>query len=216
MRPLFLLLTIALLAAAAAGQESPKSPCPSFTVTGPSGIVNLGDFATFSVKIENPELYTFSWKVHGASTVDGQGTTSITASLERTEGGNVTAIVEVYGMPVGCSNTATVTFSICGIPVSVLVDEIPLSHTKLGQASLDGFIEELKKNSSDQGYIILYFKPKTPSKAMVSIEKTIYDYLNEKLRTDETRITFVRAPNSPTALVRLYRVPPGAENPVPE
>jgi hypothetical protein len=209
-------LILLVSSVAGIGQVGPKASCPSFQVTGPAGILDRGDVGSFTITIENPASYRYLWKVEsGGELVGGQGTTLVWASYDPQNWEMLSAWVEVFGLPAGCPNKATASTHFSIDPGPVLIRELTILHARPDRRVLAAFAEELKENPYNQGYVILYFKPKTPSKTIVSVEKMIYKFLNEKLHPDTNRITLVRAYEAPAPLVRLYRVPPGAENPAP-
>ncbi len=77
---------------------------------------------------------------------------------------------------------------------------------------LDAFFADLSNNPNSQGYIILYGSDRD----MNTREKLVINHINFR-NFDRSRITIVRGGmhDSGGVYTKLYRVPPGADNPTP-
>ena len=191
--------------------------CPSISVTGPSGIANPGDVMSFTAEVAggSQQSVTYNWTVTDGTIESGQGTPSITVRAPRNAaGGNVTATVDVGGLDPACScpSSSSATGSYGGLPTSVLVNEFGALPNDQIRAQLDIFFAELSNNPSDQGYIINY----GTDREIAARERLITNHIAFR-NFDRSRITLVRGGVSPdgTVKTRLYRIPPGAENPAP-
>jgi len=77
---------------------------------------------------------------------------------------------------------------------------------------LDAFFTELSNNPNNQGYIINY----GTDREIATLERLITNHIAFR-NFDRGRITLVRGGASPDGerRTKLYRIPPGAENPAP-
>lgn len=199
----FLLLILAFGSVAA--QDS-RPDCPAISVTGPAGIVQPGEEVSFIVNTDQASKkydLRYHWSTSIGEIVSGQGTSSF--RVKWPGGGTLTATVEIKGLPAGCPTTASETgaFTICHTPI--LVDEFGRLPKKDIEARLTKFYSELSNNQNSQGYIINYG---TDTEIAA----------REKFRHfDRSRITLVRGGphESGKVYTKLWRVPPGADNPTP-
>ena len=189
--------------------------CPTISITGPAGITQPGDKFVFTGTVEGdvPTNVSFQWEVSGGRIVEGQGTLRMSAYADWKQGGaNVTATLNVLGLPSGCPKSASESGGAMCMCQSVLLDEFGKLASGAIKKKLDVLFAELDKNPNDQGYIILY----GTEKEMNSRERLILDSI--KFRSfDRPRITIARGGAHPagTIYTKLYRVPPGADNPAP-
>jgi hypothetical protein len=158
---------------------------------------------------------TYNWSVSSGTIESGQGTPSITVRTTREmAGSSVTATVELGGLPAGCNcpNSASETSGIAPKPDSVLVDEFGKLPNDDIRGRLDIFFAELSNNPNNQGYIINY----GTDKEIAAREKLITNHINFR-KFDRSRITLVNGGASAdgTVKTKLYRIPPGADNPNP-
>jgi hypothetical protein len=207
---------VLFLTFAVSAQTNQNASCPKIDVSG-VGLTPLSVPMTIMVSIEGYDLskLSFRWTTSAGVISEGQGTTSIRISNYKM-GENVTATVEVTGLPEGCNNTASETGSvICSCPSPTLSDEFSIPVSQIDKARLADFINELKKNPNAQGYIIEYFKPKTPQKIVNQKFRKIADYLVNELQFEKERITIITNFDKPEYLTKFWIVPPGAEPPTP-
>jgi hypothetical protein len=97
-------------------------------------------------------------------------------------------------------------------PIAVLVDEFgPLSNDDI-RSRLDTFFAELSNNPNNQGYIINY----GTDRQIAARERLITNHIAFR-NFDRSRITLVNGGASADGQPRtkLYRIPPGADNPAP-
>jgi hypothetical protein len=191
--------------------------CPSLSVTGPAGVTNPGDSMTFTANVSggSQQSVTYNWTVSAGTITSGQGTPSITVATDRAmAGGNVTATVDIGGTDPSCSctTTASETAPVAPAPSSELVDEFGKLPNDDIRSRLDAFFQVLSNNPDNQGYIINY----GTDREITARERLITNHINFR-NFDRSRITLVRGGASPDGEPRtkLYRIPPGAENPAP-
>lgn len=196
-----------------------ESPCECWTidVSGPAGITQPGESMTFTANVTGGTAtgITYNWSVSSGTITSGQGTPSITVSTTKEMANtSVTATVEVGGTGVceSCPRTDSDTGGIADNPKHQLIDEFGKMPNDDIRGRLDAFFADLSNNPQSQGYVILYGS----EKEMAAREKLISNHINFR-NFDRSRITIVRGGTheSGTVYTKLYRVPPGADNPTP-
>lgn len=190
--------------------------CASVDVSGPAGITNPGDTMTFTANVTAGTYDpTYNWTVSGGTIESGQGTPSITVrTTQEMAGTSITATVDIGGAQAGCTCTVTdsETAGIAPRPDPILVDEFGAMPDDDIRGRLDVFFAELANNPNNQGYIINYGTPAQIARR----ERLITNHINFR-GVDRSRITLVNGGASPDGppTTRLYRIPPGADNPTP-
>lgn len=196
------------------GQDSP-SGCPSISVTGPAGIIQRGEKFVFIGRTDGdvPKNVLFQWEVSGGKIVEGQGTLKISANAEwRLGGATITATLTVLGLPDGCPKSASETAGVTFHSTPILIDEFGRLAKDAIRTRLNKFFAELANNPNNQGYIILY----GTAREFEARERLIVQSVNFR-NFDRSRITIVRGGTHESGRVytKLYRIPPGADNPAP-
>lgn len=190
--------------------------CPSLSVTGPAGVTNPGDSMTFTANVSggSQQSVTYNWSVSSGTITSGQGTPSITVATDNSmAGGNVTATVDIGGTDpnCGCPSNASETAPVAPKPEAVLVDEFGKMPNDDIRGRLDAFFSELSNNPNNQGYIINY----GTDREITARERLITNHIAFR-NFDRSRITLVRGGDTGEgAKTKLYRIPPGADNPAP-
>ena len=169
---------------------------------------------TFTANVSGGPAVTYNWTVTGGTIESGQGTPSITVRTSREDAGNtITATVQLGGLDPNCNCTTSASENgpVDRNPEAILVDEFGKLANDDVRARLDAFFVELQNNPSNQGYIINY----GTDRDIAARERLITNHIAFR-RFDRTRITLVRGGDLGTGInTKLYRVPPGAENPAP-
>ena len=169
---------------------------------------------TFTANVSGGPDVTYNWTVSGGTIESGQGTPSIRVRTSRSDAGNtITARVSLGGLDPSCNCPSEASDS--GIvdrnPEAVLVDEFGKLQNDDVRARLDAFFVELQNNPTNQGYIINYGS----EREIAARERLINNHIAFR-RFDRSRITMVRGGDLGAGInTKLYRVPPGAENPNP-
>ncbi len=190
--------------------------CPTLSVAGPAGITAPGETMTFTATAAGGTTdVTYNWTVSAGTIESGQGTPSIVVrTTSEMAGQSVTATVEIGGTDPNCRcpSTASETAPIDTKPVAPLIDEFGKLPNDDIRGRLDLFFAELSNNPNNQGYIINYGTPAQ----IAARERLITNHITFR-RFDRTRITLVNGGASTDAdpKTKLYRIPPGAENPAP-
>ena len=195
---------------------APKCSCPSLTVNGPSGLTNPGEPMTFVANVSGGSGgdVTYNWSVSAGTIQSGQGTSSIivdTTGLAR--GSNVTATVDIGGVPTdcGCPTTASDTGGIPGEIGTTDVDQFGPQKDDEVKARVDNFYITLNNNPNAQGYIINYGTPAQIKARRAQIMKAI-----NFRKYDASRVTFVDGPDNGSGInTKFVLVPPGANKPTP-
>lgn len=194
--------------------QDDKPDCPQISVTGPAGIAQPGDQVTYSLNFsEGKKKYdvTFHWSVSSGEIVSGQGTTSVLVKAPSFN--SLTATVEIKGLPEGCPKLASEKTEWCGgLPIPVLVDEFGRLASKEFTSRIDKFWNELSNNTGSQGYIINYGTDNE-----IAVREQLFVKTINFRNFDRSRITLVRGGRHESGKVftKMYRVPPGADNPTP-
>ena len=199
-------------------KPSPGNDCPSMSVTGPAGIVEPGETGMYVVELigKVPPGITFKWSLSEGGISEGQGTRSIKVVFPEQKGGvsSSTATVEVVGLSPGCPNTASETYSIVIDYIPMLLDEFSIGPSMVNKKALAAAADDLSKNANNQLYIIEYFRAGTSKKSVEKKLAMIRAYMTRSLKFDGSRITIITdVAHAP--LTKIYRVPPGADNPAP-
>lgn len=216
---LLLLMQFGHQALSAQAEPVDNPDCPTVQVTGPAGIVAPGEIAWFEASITgaDPQALELVWTTSTGKIDKRYGKLKIGIPFTDDMAGlSITVTVEVKGFPEECSRaTDSETISYCGLPTPTLIEEYSLSVQAINKKALSVAVEELDNNPSNQMYIIEYF-PSTGSTASISRKiKSTRDYFSQ-LKFDLSRVTIVTAESEGNVpLTRIYRVPPGADNPVP-
>ena len=190
--------------------------CATLSVSGPSGLTDPGSTMTFTAVVSGGTAsnLTYNWTVSAGTIESGQGTPSIVvATTKEMANSNVTATVDIGGQEAKCDcpRTASETGSIAPRIEPVLVDEFGKLSNDDVRAKLDTFFIELQNNPNNQGYIINY----GTDRDVAAREKLITNHINFR-KFDRSRITLVRGGDNGGAInTKLYRIPPGADNPAP-
>ncbi len=188
--------------------------CPTLSVTGPAGITTPGDAMTFTANVSGGASVTYNWTVSRGTIESGQGTPSIRVRTSREDAGqNITATVNLGGQDPACNcpETASETAPVDPYPEPLLVDEFAKLQNDDVRARLDAFFVELQNNPTNQGYIINY----GTDRDIAARERLINNHIDFR-RFDRSRITLVRGGDTGAGInTKLYRIPPGAQNPAP-
>ena len=189
--------------------------CPALSVSGPAGVTVPGDAMTFTATASggNQPNLTYNWTVSAGTIESGQGTPSITVRTDNTMRGNVTATVTIGGTDPNCTcDTVEEATAPLDVIQPILVDEFgKLSNDDI-RTRLDNFFADLSNNPNHQGYIINY----GTDAQIAARERLITNHINFR-KFDRSRITLVKggASTDGDPRTKLYRIPPGAENPAP-
>lgn len=214
-----LIVAILALSSGIYGQST-DSPCPSITVTGPAGMISPGDAAQFSASIDGLEGSVgigYEWSVNAGIIVEGQGTSAISVqTTSENEGMNITATVQVTGIPLGCTMSAS---EVVGVAANVFVcglrDEYGPVAWREEQAWLDNFMIQLTFNKGSRGYVHIRIGPTENSTTIKKhIERILNHFRSRDPKFDMARLIFaIEEDVESTRVTRLTAVSPEAALP---
>jgi hypothetical protein len=214
-----LIAAIFLLSSGLYGQST-DSPCPSITVTGPAGMIGFGDAAQFSASVDGLESLIgigYEWSVNEGTIVEGQGTSAISVrTTKENQGANITVTVQVTGIPVGCTTSASEVARVapmisCGLPVDEYGPVLWLEE----QARLDNFLIQLTINKRYRGYFHIRIGPTENSTTIKKhIERILNHVRSRDPKFDLSRLIFaIEEDVESTRVTRLMAVSPEAALP---
>jgi|GEM_PF-3115359 len=216
-----LLITIFVLISwlpISAQEQSAPLACPKIWFTGPAGLIGWRDSLTFTLEIDTkePEKLRYLWSASSGRIIEGQGSRVITVKGDpksKCDGLNVTATVEIEGLPPSCPNSASETVAVsdgCGSPQ--LVDEYgPMSFQK-EKLHLDNAVVQLQ-NGGDQRLVFVIYRQKNSEMAAIKKRAAgITKYLQRR-GVSKKKFTFVYGKNI-DYVTKIWLVPDGAALPV--
>lgn len=164
MRRLALTLALAILALLpfatprrAAGARAALQQCPAVKVTCLDSVMP-GEGLTFSVEVDTAASAvknTFRWELSAGTITEGQGTPSLKVDSSGANVREVTATVDVTGLPAACARKASCTTAVPQI-IGCGLDEYGNIHFEDEMARLDNFAIELQNDPTASGYILCY------------------------------------------------------------
>jgi len=213
---LLILSFLLFFASGVYAQTNQTSNCPTVDVSG-GGAIEAGEPMTFTATVENYDLskLTFKWKVSGGEILEGQDTQIIKVSTKKYSRINITATVEIKGLPEGCPAIDSETGSVGCKCSPILYDEFSIPTSMIDKARLDYLVSELAKEAVSHIVIIEYFKRTTLESAVKRKIRKITDYLINQKKLEKSRFT-ISVGESDENRTRFWIVPPGADNPTPD
>lgn len=219
MRRLALTTVIALLPLTAttrhAAIEVAAQQCPAIKVSCPDS-VRPGEEINFNAEVDvaaSAVKNSFNWEVSAGTVTGGQGTPSLKVDSTGLTG-QVTATVEVGGLPMACGRKAS-----CSTPIIQVTGcgfdeygDIPFDDEK---ARLDNFAIELQNDPTAQGYLLCYGgRVGYEGEAQARCDRA-KDYISNTRDIEASRVVTVDGGFREALTVRLVVVPSGATPPAP-
>ncbi len=202
----------------AQNSDVPKvSDCPEIIVIGPSGVSTPGSLIRFVIELspEPTSNLTYHWSTSAGKVDEGQSTKSIGVRyLMEMRGTSLIATVKVSGLPSQCKDSASDAAELIWDPGPELIAEFSISITTIHRRNLRKVADEQKNDPNGQIYIIEYFPPGTTERAINLKKNKILTFMVKTLKVDGPAITIVTS-EADRRFTRIYRVPPGANNPTP-
>lgn len=194
--------------------QNERSPCPTIEVVG--GGINPDETMSFSVKVgdeaKNLNL-EYKWTVSQGKIIEGQGTPSVKIDTTGLSDVNITANIEIKGLPENCAKTDSEIGSVIICYREILFDQYgKLSANKIKER-IQNLYNELGNNPNSQGYIINYGTDKE-----IAIREKQITKASSLVRLDPIRLTIVSGgsnPNGAGVWTKVWIVPPGTDNPQP-
>jgi hypothetical protein len=191
-------------------------PCPTLSISCPTDQVTAGSPATVSVNLSGGDpnaSVTYNWTVSAGTISGGQGTPSITIDTTGLAGQQVTATVELGGLPPECDRTESCSFSVAAdIQQPRKFDEYADLKFNDEKARLDNFAIQLQQEPGTQGYYVIFGS--CEGEADQRSARAV-DYLVNNRGIDRSRITVVNGGCRETLTVELWLRPTGAVEPTP-
>jgi hypothetical protein len=201
-----------------AGCTDCRPPCPTVNISCPTDQVTVGTPATVSVSLSGGDANvspTYNWSVSAGTISGGQGTPSITIDTAGLGNVNITATVELGGLPPECQRTASCSFSVVTReiqPECRKFDEYSDLRFNDEKARLDNFAIQLQQEPGAQGYYVIFGS--CDGEADQRSARAV-DYLVNNRGIDRGRITVVNGGCRETLTVELWICPTGAAAPTP-
>ncbi len=211
-------ISILLFCLSIFAQTEENSPCPTLSLTGPSGSVSAGNsisfIASLNIETEIPNL-KYKWTVERAEIVRGQGTNTIIVKTELGFEENLTATVEVLGLPEICGTPrASENTSVDRELEAEKIEEFVFSGSAKDEGYLDKFAQKLKDESNANGYILIGSETGLSQSAFDKRVQKIRQYLINNKNIEPDRFVCVNVGEIKN-LVQLWIVPAGASPPTP-
>ncbi|MDT4896333.1 MAG: hypothetical protein QOH25_1410 [Acidobacteriota bacterium] len=191
-------------------------PCPTLSISCPTDQVLAGTPATVSANVSGGDpnaSVTYNWTVSSGTISSGQGTPSITIDTTGLAGQNVTATVELGGLPPECDRTESCSFSVRGEDIRPRkFDEYADLKFNDEKARLDNFAIQLQQEPGAQGYYVIFGSCEGEGDQRSA---RAVDYLVNNRGIDRSRITVVNGGCREQLTVELWIRPTGASEPTP-
>ena len=191
---------------------TPICSCPTLSINGPSGVTTAGQSMNFTATSSGD--VTYNWSVSAGTISSGQGTSSVMVDTTGlAPGSSVTATVEIgnANMCAECPKVQSATAELARKIEPELVDTYGKLKDDDVKARIDGYYTQLNNDPSSHGYIIIYGTPAQIKAARAQIMKAI-----TFRKYDPSRLTIVEGPpQGADVVIKLWRVPAGADNPTP-
>lgn len=209
--PLLIFMLAQMAFSAESRAQTPAPECPALTIYCSTELAGIGIPLKASVEVAGGGGLNlkYRWEVSGGTITAGQGATEITVDTTGNGGENMTATVEVDGLPAGCARVGSCTVGIIDDPpISVLFD----CYENLGRAREDErlaqFALALRQQPGAQGYVF-YFGPRGVDKRLDRAQKVLVS----KLDVHPHRLTGVNAGRHKKFAAQLWIRPAGAREP---
>lgn len=215
MRKSLAALAFALLLCGLGYSQTPaKTKCPTISIDVP--LPNRGEPVVFSVAVDNnssKRRLGYKWYVSNGVILLGAGTKSVSVHKEN-PGSNITATVEITGLPKGCENTISETEPIIEYSIVELIDEFSTATATIDKTRLNEALSRSDQNPNDLLFIVEYFSKNTSDFDIRAKVKLITEYLVDIRKKDANSFTIITE-KAGGALTKIYLVPPGAKSPQP-
>lgn len=213
-KTIFAFISILLCGICSLAQNNEISPCPTITVTGPSGLVEPGDNVIFTVSVDSSQKLEYEWTVSNGEISSGQNSPVITVSTTQDMNGtNITASVQIKGLPENCSNInleVAVIDYMCRLPLTIEnYEKLSFKEEKVRLANV---ADEFRKNPDSVIYFIYYYPGNTDFKALEKRLSNVKIFLIEEQKIPSEKIVFVAGGHHGYNTI-IYLVPSNIMNP---
>ena len=192
-----------------------QTSCPTITVDCPTTRRSDNQIVEFKANVSgaDPSLsLSYRWELSAGKIVSGQGTPILKVDISGID--NITAIVEVGGLPVGCPRNAS-----CTTPVALTMPPARKfeddDNLKSERARLDRFAQALEREPGSQGYVIVYGGRRWNEREIQARADRVRNYLVNSRGIDAGRVVTVNGGLRESVTIELWIVPAGAMPPKP-
>jgi len=209
-------LVLAFVCDLVLGQERQPENCPKISVVGYGGVVVLDQVVSFKAALSGlPKEARLMWTLKGGQLVTGQGMPEISVRATRDDlGDNIVATLRVYGLLIGCDDTATESTPVSYTPISEKLLEILSFNKDDYRNEFEDVKRSLIDNPNSQGFVIVNERDGDTEEQLRSRERLVVESLTlGDVKINRSRITMKRRPDQTTESVEIWRVPPGAADP---
>src|SRR5690606_21439608 len=208
-----LVFVLAAFAAAQTDNAPVASECPSISITAPAGVPNRNEpfYYYLDIKGDLPKEAEIVWTASAGQILTGQGTKKI--GIYNIDSYEITVSAEIKGLPMDCPKDA-VDMTIWDMPIAEQIDEFSNDGLQLDKDAVKRAVEIAEKRPDDFLFYIQYYRYSTDSFRLRQLEQELKDYLTKELKIKDPFFKFVtKQPDKP--LMKIFLVPPGAEDPIP-
>lgn len=197
-------------------QVTPQTAkCPAYDITGPMGRPEPDGKMIFKARVDTPEpeKLIYHWTISSGELLKGQGTSTINVKNDFCINPNITATVEIRGLPVNCPYSGSASIGVshaCG-GSGVLIDDygrMPFGKEKL---HLDNAVHHLRNDPHHRAVFVIYPSKKSEMAAIRRRAANITKYLRNR-GISTKRFKFVYGPEY-TYMTKIWMVPDGADDP---
>lgn len=206
------IFSIAILA-----QTNENMPCPTLSVTGPAGMILVGEPITFTANLDKQdESFMYSWSVSDGTIIEGLGTPVIKVMTTPEEAEKeITVTVELKNLPSNCANKASLkAFITRGNADPVAADEYGKLSDKDEKARLENIAVQLKQNKDLRAYFLVYLPKKNLNETAKKRVSKIKNYLVKDQKISDDRI-IIFTNEADVMQTQIYLAPAGAILPNP-
>jgi hypothetical protein len=212
-RTLLVTLFMAMLSALAIGQ-TPQAPCPEISMDAPGPLHDTAPEAKFRLLIQgwpDEKSLKFVWLVSSGSIIGGQGTKEIRVRRGNI-GDNLTATVNIAGLPERCADSVTETVAQYDYAIT-LSDEYPTIPWKDEVKRLDKFILALPAGDDERSVVVIKIRSNQSFASVGNRVRRIVKHLQTNGLGQATELMIQKAKEEMTS---LYIWPTGKFGPTCE
>jgi hypothetical protein len=179
--------------------------CPEITLTGTRHAAKVTKWRVAVKDHEADPTLSYRWTTQLGHVLTGQGSQEVEVAAE---GNQVALMVEVGGLPKGCSNYAADSLEWIP-PTPVLIEQF----NKIGDITnerVKAVADQLRQDRTARGYVIVYGHPRARNKW----RNLFSSQLSHQLRDLDVRVSYSEA-TAKVPELKVYLLPAGAEPPVP-
>ncbi|CAN5576404.1 hypothetical protein BH10ACI1_BH10ACI1_20940 [soil metagenome] len=199
-------------------QTNQTTPCPTIEISRSTYFQRGEDIVlTANIQSSDWDKLNYNWKLSNNISFKGQGTPVIYfTAAEKMDGLNVSATIEISGLPENCNKTATEKFQIfypVGSPIRItFYEKIPFNEEK---AHLNLVYLKLKETLDSIAFFIISFTKKDSISAIKTRIQKITTFLTKTRRIPKEKFVFVFSEQD-SYRTMIYLLPRKAVNNFPD